>query len=139
MLDKLKEKHPDKQLTLICGNYFDEEFGVTNFDCAVSFQTMHHFSHKAKIELYKKIRNFLKSDGMYIECDYMVESQEEEDFYYAENHRIRTEMGLSEEEFYHYDTPCTIQNQIMMFKKAGFSKCELVFRIENTTIIIAYV
>ena len=59
MLDKLSEKHPDKHLTLICGSYFDEEFGIANFDCAVSFQTMHHFSHEAKIELYKKICNFL--------------------------------------------------------------------------------
>lgn len=139
MLDKLNEKHPDKHLTLICGSYFDEEFGSAKFDCAVSFQTMHHFSHEAKVELYRKIRNSLKDGGMYIECDYMVETLEEEDFYYDENRRIRKEIGLSEEEFYHYDTPCTVHNQMTMLKTAGFSKCDQVFRIENTTIIIAYV
>lgn len=69
----------------------------------------------------------------------MVEIQEEEDFYYDENCRIRKEIGLSEEEFYHYDTPCTVHNQMAMLKTAGFSKCDQVFRIENTTIIIAYV
>lgn len=139
MLDKLLEKHPDKAMTLICGSYFDEDFGTHEFDCAVSFQTMHHFSHEAKIGLYKKICDSLKQHGMYIECDYMVEKQEEEDLYYAENCRIRKELHLSEEEFYHYDTPCTIENQMMMFEKAGFSRCEKVFRMGGTTIIIAYV
>lgn len=139
MLDKLLEKHPDKTMTLICGSYFDENFGMHEFDCAVSFQTMHHFSHEAKIGLYKKICDSLKQHGMYIECDYMVEKQEEEDFYYAENRRIRKELHLSEEDFYHYDTPCTIENQMIMFEKAGFSRCEKVFRIGGTTIIVAYV
>lgn len=27
MLDKLKQKHPDKSLNLICGSYFDVPFG----------------------------------------------------------------------------------------------------------------
>lgn len=139
MLDQLSKKHPDKHLTLICGNYFAEDFGNSKFDCAVSFQTMHHFSHESKLELYRKIHAALKDGGMYIECDYMVETQAEEDFYYAENRRIRKEMGISEEEFYHYDTPCTVHNQMVMFKTAGFSKCEQVFRIENTTIIVAYI
>ncbi len=47
-------------------------------------------------------------------------------------------MNILENEFYHYDTPCTIQNQLNMFEIAGFLNAEKVFRIENTTIIIAY-
>lgn len=45
MLDKLRQKHPEKQLTLICGDYFKLDFGAEAFDAAVSFQTMHHFTH----------------------------------------------------------------------------------------------
>lgn len=138
MLDKLGEKHPDKKLNLIHGSYFDVPLGESIFDCAVSFQTMHHFSHEAKTELYAKIRQSLKDGGVYIECDYMVESQKEEDFWYAENDRIRKKLGIASGEFYHFDTPCTIDNQTAMLKKAGFERAEKVFRIENTTIIVAY-
>lgn len=137
MLKKLEEKHPDKNLTLICGDYFQTEFGTERFDCAVSFQTMHHFSHEKKTELYRKIASSLKKDGVYIECDYMVETQAEEDRWFSENLRIRKEQGIPEGEFYHYDTPCTIENQIKMLEKAGFSDVSMVQRIENTTILVA--
>ena len=138
MLEKLSEKYPDKYLTLIQGDYFKEDLGKSCFDTAISFETMHHFSHEMKIELYKKIYEALKDGGVYIECDYMVETQEEEDHWYAENARLRGEMNIPENEFYHYDTPCTIENQIKMFTAAGFEKAEKVFRVENTTIIISY-
>lgn len=137
MLDRLKEKHPYKSLNLICGDYFSVALGEGVYDCAVSFQTMHHFSHEKKTELYRKICKALKSYGVYIECDYMVEAQEEEDFWFAENERIRKEQNIPLDEFFHYDTPCTVDNQIQMLKDAGFSQAEKVFRIENTTIIVA--
>lgn len=138
MLDKLKQKYRDKSIDLICGSYFDVDLGTSKYDCAVSFQTMHHFSHEAKTALYRKVLQSLKENGIYIESDYMVEEQEEEDFYYAENKRIRKELNLPEREFYHYDTPCTISNQLSMLTMAGFSKAEKVFRSENTTIVIAH-
>lgn len=137
MLEELKAKHPDKKLKLICDDYFKVDFGKETFDCAVSFQTMHHFSHQKKIELYSKICNSLKTDGCYIECDYMVTDQAEEDFYYAELERMRNEQELKYDEFYHYDTPCTIENQIDMLKAAGFKTVEQVFRLENTTMLVA--
>lgn len=137
MLDRLSDKYPDKKITLINADYFSTDLGRERFDAAVSFQTMHHFSHEMKIGLYEKIRNSLKSGGVYIECDYMVDTQAEEDKWYAENARIRKELSIPENEFYHYDTPCTIENQIKMYKAAGFSSAEKVFRKENTTIIIA--
>lgn len=137
MLDRLSEKYRGKNITLICGDYFTESFGVNRFDTAVSFQTMHHFGHEMKTALYRKILASLKDGGVYIECDYMVDTQEEENRWFAENARIRREMGIPENEFYHYDTPCTVENQIKMFKAAGFLHAEQVYRVENTTIIIA--
>ena len=137
MLEKLSEKYPDKNITLINGDYFSTDLGQDCFGAAVSFQTMHHFSHEMKSGLYKKILDSLKSGGVYIECDYMVETQEEENHWYAENARIRKELSIPENEFYHYDTPCTIENQIKMLLTAGFASSEKVFRVENTTILIA--
>lgn len=137
MLDKLKQKHPNKNLKLINESYFDYDFGTSKYDAAVSFQTLHHFSHEDKLKLYKKIFYALKTNGEYIECDYMVESQEDEDFYYSENKRIRQEQNIPEGEFYHYDTPCTIDNQIKLLTKAGFKVVKTHWRMENTTIIVA--
>lgn len=137
MLDKLKQKHADKNLELINESYFNYDFGISKYDAAVSFQTLHHFSHEDKLKLYIKIFNALKTNGEYIECDYMVESQEDEDFYYSENKRIREEQNIPEGEFYHYDTPCTIDNQIKLLTKAGFKVVKMNWRMENTTIIVA--
>jgi SAM-dependent methyltransferase len=138
MLDKLKLKHPDKSMNLICGSYFEVPFGIDKYECAISFQTMHHFSHDQKIGIYKRIYQALKPAGIYIECDYMVETQKEEDFYFSEYARIRKELNLIDSNFYHYDTPCTIDNQIRMLYSAGFRHVEKVFRMENTTMLVAH-
>jgi len=137
MLDKLKEKYYDKDITLINTSYLDYDLGFEKFDVAISFQTIHHFSHEDKLKLYKNICDSLKPDSMYIECDYMLTDQEDEDFYFSEMQRFRKEQNLDDNEFYHYDTPCTIDNQIKLFKKAGFKTAEKVWRVENTTIIIS--
>ena len=137
MLDKLRDKFPNKDMTLICGDYFQEPFGVNVFDCAVSFQTMHHFPKDKKLSLYKKLRESLKDGGEYIECDYMVLTQAEEDHWFSENERLRCEQGIVGDEFYHYDTPCSVDNQIALLKDAGFSDITEVFRVENTTMLVA--
>ena len=137
MLDRLRQKHPDKEMTLVCADYFVTELGKKQYDAAVSFQTMHHFVHEQKRGLYTKLCAALKPGGMYIECDYMVETQEEEDLYFAENRRIRDEMRIAPDEFYHYDTPCTVENQMQLLYDAGFVSVKLMFREENTTILVA--
>ena len=137
MLEQLRRKFADKHITLINASYFDCDLGVAVFDAAVSFQTMHHFSHEDKIALYTRIREALKPGGCYIECDYMITDQAEEELHYAENHRLRAELGIPDGEFYHYDTPCTIENQITMLLAAGFSSAEYVWREGNTTMIVA--
>ncbi len=137
MLDRLREKFPDKQIRLICGSYFDTDLGREAFDTAISFQTMHHFSHEEKIGLYARIHAALKPYGQYIECDYMMTEQADEDFHYAENRRIRQALGIAEDAFYHYDTPCTVENQRMLLTRAGFDTAKSVWREECTTILVA--
>ena len=137
MLDKLRRKHPERNLELICGNYFDVDLGEGVFDAAISFQTMHHFSHSEKTGLYTKICKALKEKGVYIESDYMVIEQSEEDRMFAESARLRREMNIPDGELYHIDTPCTVANQIAMLRKAGFASVEMVWRTGNTTIVMA--
>ena len=136
MLDQLLAKHPDKKLTLICDDYFTADFG-DGFDCAVSFETMHHFTQEKKTALYRRVCEALAPHGVYIECDYMAELQEQEDFFFSELARMRAEQGIPEDVFVHYDTPCTIQNQIAMLKAAGFTTVEQVMRIGGTCMLVA--
>ena len=137
MLDKLEQKYSDKNVTLINASYFDCELGVSVFDAAVSLETMHHFEPERKLELYRNIRNALKPGGLYIECDYMITDAAEQERLFAECARVRTEEGIPEGEFYHFDTPCTVEFQKKLFLDAGFASSSDVFREGNTTIIVS--
>ncbi len=137
MLDILREKHPDRDIELICGSYFNIDLGENMFDAAVSFQTMHHFSHAEKVGLYRRIHRALKPDGVYIEDDYIALDQSIEDELYTENSRIRREMNILEGEYYHFDTPCTVENQINMFRQAGFTSSDVVSQTGNAALMIA--
>lgn len=138
LLEKLRQKHVDRKsrLNLILADYFKYDFGENTFDVALSVQTLHHFSYEEKIGLYKKICAALKSDGFYIESDYMAPTQEFEDFHFAESKRLRAEQGITEG-YYHYDTPCTVENQIGMLKQAGFLKVEKIIQKDNSAILTA--
>jgi GrpB-like predicted nucleotidyltransferase (UPF0157 family)/SAM-dependent methyltransferase len=137
MLDRLSEKYGDKNITTICASYLDYDFGEDMYDCAISFETMHHWSHGVKADVYKNIRRALKNGGRYIECDYMVEKQAEEDYWFSESKRIRTEQNIPDNEFYHLDTPCTVDNQIKLLLQSGFTRANMVWRKGGTTIIVA--
>jgi tRNA (cmo5U34)-methyltransferase len=138
MLEKIRQKHSDKldQIDLIVDSYFNYEMGESRFDAAISVQTLHHFTQVEKIKLYRKIFNCLKDGGCYIEADYMAPDQEYEDFHFNENSRIRAELGITDG-FYHYDTPCTVENQTKMLYTAGFKSVEKLWQQANTVILLA--
>jgi len=138
MVEKIEQKHSDKlnQINLIIDSYFNYDMGESVFDVALSVETLHHFEAEQKVKLYNKIFKSLKSNGFYIETDYMAPSQEYEDYHFSENKRIRSELGITEG-FYHYDTPCTVENQIKMLHKAGFKSVEKIWQQESTAILLA--
>lgn len=125
MLSELKRKFPDKALKLIEGSYFDIPFGEACFDAAVSVESLHHFTQEEKIPLYRKLCAALKENGYFILTDYFSLSDEEEKTHRAELLRLKAEEGLSDDEFYHYDTPLTVEHEIEALK-AGFSQVEIL-------------
>ena len=136
MLQLLRETYPDKNIRLHCESYLDFDFGNCRYDVALSVMTLHHYSHKTKTDLYRKIYDCIKQNGVYIECDYMVSEQELEDLYFAEYDRLKTEQGITDTREYHYDTPCTAENQLKMLSEAGFKNVREVWRRNNTVILI---
>jgi len=137
MLTMLSGKYPDKDITLVCASYLGYDFGTEQYDCVISFETMHHWTHEEKLGLYSNVRRALKPGGRYVECDYMVMVQSEEDQMFAERKRIRAEQNIPDGEFYHLDIPCTIDNQIKLLTQAGFADAEMVWRKGATTIIVS--
>ena len=78
MLAELRRKFSDKDITLICGSYFDLTLGENVFDAAVSVESLHHFTKEEKVALYTKLHTALKSNGYFILTDYFSLSDEEE-------------------------------------------------------------
>lgn len=138
MLDVLAVKYADKHLSLVCGSYFDVDFGKNAFDAAVSFETMHHFTHAEKLGLYERLHVALRKGGLYIEADYMVDTQAEEDDLFAEREKLLAQMD-AQEGFWHFDVPCTVDNQVRLLREAGFSSVRQLWRCENTVILAAQV
>ena len=126
MLDSLKAKFPDKDLTLIHGSYFTEPFGEEIFDAAVSVESLHHFTKEEKIPLYTKLKNAIKPCGYFILTDYFAELPEQEAFFQQELIRLRKEQNLPKDVLFHYDTPLTVEHEKEALLKGGFSAVEVM-------------
>jgi tRNA (cmo5U34)-methyltransferase len=143
MLKLLKESYPDKHIKLHCGSYLDYDFGNCRYDAALSVMTLHHYTHKTKTDLYRRIHNCVRQNGVYLECDYMLSEREYENalemenFYFSEYERLKYEQGITDEREYHYDTPCTVPNQIKMLLEVGFTDVGEVWRKGNAIVLIA--
>ncbi len=126
MLDFLRDKFADRKIELVLGSYFELPFGENLFDAALSVESLHHFTKKEKLPLYKKLRKALKPGGYFILTDYFASSDEEESFLRSELLRLRKEQNLPDGEFYHYDTPLTVAHETEALLEAGFSSVEEV-------------
>ena len=126
MLSKLSEKHMDKALTLICGDYFLWDMGVERYDAVISFETLHHFTPEKKAGLFRKIYKSLKPGGVYIECDYIASCPQIEELTFAECARRRRRDGIGESVFVHFDTPLTLEHELQAIGEGGFSRVELL-------------
>ncbi len=137
MLNSLQTKFADKSLTVVRGSYFDVPFARDFYDAAVSVESLHHFTQAEKIPLYPKIAESLRPDGVFVLTDYLAPSEEEEIFFRRELLRLKAEQGITEDAFYHYDTPLTPAHELEALRKAGFCRTEIAGHWENTYTILA--
>lgn len=132
MLDALAKKFPEKEIRLICASYFDEPIEQNFFDAAVSVESLHHFTKEQKIPLYKKLCDGLKQGSSFILTDYFADIQERENYFQRELIRLKQEQGIADNEFYHYDTPLTVENETDALLQAGFARVEIMNRWDTT-------
>lgn len=137
MLNALRNKFPEKEMTLILGSYFDVPLGEEIYDAAVSVESLHHFTAEKKLALYKKLLAALRERGTFVLTDYFAESEEEEKEYFQELKRIRQEQGIADDAFYHYDTPLTAEHEMDVLREAGFSEVRLEKEWGSTRTVVA--
>lgn len=138
MLHVLQNKVFGDQITLINGSYFDVSFGKNMYDAAVSVESLHHFTMKQKIPLYKKLHQSLKKDGYFILTDYMADNDEIECRNFADFAKLKEEAGITNQAFYHYDTPLTLEHEKAALTAGGFSNVELLHMWQCTASLKAY-
>ena len=126
MLNALKKKFTDKDIHLIVGSYFDIPLGVNAFDCAVSVESLHHFTKEEKITLYSKLHTALKKCGYFILTDYFSLSEDEERMHQSNLLALKKEQGITDDESYHYDTPLTVGHETEALIEAGFSSVKVL-------------
>ncbi|MBR5293155.1 MAG: class I SAM-dependent methyltransferase [Oscillospiraceae bacterium] len=137
LLRALAEKFPDRDMELICGSYFDVPFGA-DYDGAVSVESLHHFTKEEKIPLYRKLWAALSVGGVFVLTDYFSLSDQEEQQRRAELLRLKSEQGIIDGEFYHYDTPLTVRHEIEALLAAGFGSVEVLQSWGQTSILRAW-
>ena len=137
MLEALAAKFPDKDLTLIHASYFDADLGIEQYHAAVSVESLHHFTAESKLSLYQKLRRSLKPSGYFILTDYFAESEALEKEYFSDFENLKREQGITDNAFYHYDTPLTVEHEMEILTKAGFTQVEILKTWGTTHTLIA--
>ena len=133
MLNVLKAKFPKKNLTLLRASYFDVPLGNALYDAAVSVESLHHFPAEMKASLYEKLLAALKENGFFVLTDYFAESEEAEKAYFRNLAFLKKEQGLSDDVFYHYDTPLTVEHETDILLQAGFRDVRVMERWGEST------
>lgn len=136
MLARLREKHPERKLTLTVGDYLTVPLAPCAFDVAVAFETLHHFPPETKLGLFRRIFAALRPGGMLLEGDYIAESDEVETYLFQELARRRARQHVPEGTFVHFDTPLTLAHELSLLSQAGFTAEVLGYRGEDNTPMI---
>lgn len=121
MLNALAKKFPNKNLHLINGSYFEVSFEDKKYHAAVSVESLHHFTEKQKISLYRKLFQALAVNGYFILTDYFAQTSELEKEYFDNLMKLKQEQNITDDDFYHYDTPMTVEHEMEILSSAGFS------------------
>lgn len=74
---------------------------------------------------------------VYIENGYMLseheynEPQKQEDYLFSEYEKIKQNQHLANDTYYHFGTPCTVENQKKLLLSSGFLSVKEVWKKEQ--------
>lgn len=124
------------QITPIQESYLKFHFNKKCYDYVIAVMTLHHLLPNTKMELYQRISNSLKSGGIFIEGDYVVSKEEEQDFLSTYN-EIRKNNNSVTDGSHHIDIPLSLETQKRLLLDAGFSKVDVILKQSRSTVYAA--
>ena len=128
MLKQLGAKFANKtkQLKLQQGSLLELPFGDHAYDYAISTLTMHHFLPERKVTIYRKVREALRTAGIYIEGDQATTVEQEKSIFYWYNRWIAKLPGGDHAEW-NYDITLSPKTQVRILQESGFSEVQLTW------------
>jgi tRNA (cmo5U34)-methyltransferase len=138
MLAQLKKKHRSRagQLRIVHQSYLSMDLEPSAYDYAVAVMTLHHLLHDTKRELYARVYEALRPGGLYIEADYMVSPEREEELLEAYSVQV-DELGLHCDGSHHIDIPFSVSTQVALLAGAGFDEVEVIWRRAEAAVLLA--
>ena len=64
--------------------------------------------------------------------------QKQEDYLFSEYEKIKQNQLLANDTYYHFDTPCTVENQKKLLLSSGFLSVKEVWRKKINVTLLAY-
>ena len=68
----------------------------------------------------------MRSNGYFVLTDYFAESNSLEREYFENFEMLKQKQGITDNAFYHYDTPLTVEHEIVILNDAGFSDVKVL-------------
>ena len=128
MLKQLRTKFANKteQLRLQQGSLLELSFGHQAYDYAISTLTMHHFLPQRKVNIYRRVREALRTTGIYVEGDQAATVEDEKNILYWYNRWIAKLPGGDRAEW-NYDITLSPETQTCILREAEFSEVQLTW------------
>ena len=133
MLKKLEIKYRDYNIKTINQNFFDVDLGNCEYDYVISVMALHHFFEKEKLLLYKRIFSSLKTNGLFINSDYIIDDSNCELERFKQLKKIQKEYP---EQLFHFDVPFTEERERKVIVASGFRSIDKVYENKKTKILI---
>ena len=134
MLNIAKRKFSHKKFRYIEADYLTYDF-KEKYDVIVSSLSIHHLTDEEKKVLYKRIYNFLKTGGVFINADqvcgatdYTEEKYKEEDA----NHLNKQDIPEEEKEILRQrrllDRPAKLLDTIQWYEEIGYKNVDVYYK-----------
>jgi tRNA (cmo5U34)-methyltransferase len=138
MLEQLAAKFPTKsaQLRLREGSLLDLSFGKDEYDYVISVLAMHHIHPDLKGDVYRRVRQALRSGGTYVEGDQSSSQESEEGTLYWYSRWIAKLPG-GDRAAWNYDITLSVETQTRLLQEAGYSDVQLVWNRPTNAVLVA--
>ncbi len=123
---------------------YSKDFIAGDYDTIISALSIHHLEHDKKKDLFKRIHDKLPAGGMFVNYDqFCAGSAEMNNWFdsYWENQLYSS--GLTEHDITLWkerrklDKECSVEDEIVMLEKCGFSEVKCVYSNQKFSVIAA--